>query len=64
MFHPVKATHERKRIFSYVFKYGVQTGSAWDQRSLFTSTAAVSTLKKLSTLNKQAKKLNWFSVFI
>ena len=64
MFHPAKATRERKRIFSCVFKYGVQTGSAWDQCSLFTSTAAVRTLKKLSTLNKQAKMLNWFSVFI
>lgn len=58
MFHPAKAIHERKRGFSCAFKYGVQTGGTWDQCLLFTFTAAVCTLKKLSALNKQTKKVN------
>lgn len=59
-----KSHQWKERIFPCVFKYGVQTGSTWDQHSLFTFSAAVCTLKKLSTLNGGKKKLNWFLVFL
>lgn len=60
-------THQRKESTRpCVFKYGIHTGSTWDPHSLFTVTAAVCALKKLSTLNgkKEKRNLNWFLVFL
>lgn len=62
-----KAHQWKKSVFPCVCKYGVQTGSARDQHSLFTVAAAVCTLKKLSTFNGKNRQQHltgfWFSFF-